>query len=211
VFLMEAMWTRANPAVRRVLDLVGSGVIGDVVHVQADFGIPGPFPVGHRMRALELGGGALLDLGVYPVTFAHLFLGAPSSVAAWAALTPEGSDQNTGLLLGHDSGAIATLHCGFVGETSQRATITGVDGRIEVARAFYRPDTFRVIDGRNSTVEDVTVPIRGNGMAYEAEEVHRCLRAGLTESPLIPLDDSLAIMRTLDAARAQIGVTYPTS
>jgi predicted dehydrogenase len=209
VFLMEAMWTRTNPAVRRIVDLVAKGAIGELVHVQADFGVPGPFPVGHRMRALELGGGALLDLGVYPVTFAHVFLGRPSSVAAWASLTPEGSDQNTGVLLGHDSGAVATLHCGFVGETSQRATITGTDGRIEVARAFYRPDSFTVVDGRNSTVEEVTVAIRGNGMGYEAEEVHRCLRAGLTESPLIPLSDTLEIMRTLDAARAQIGVTYP--
>ena len=77
VFLMEAMWMRTNPAIRRVAGLVADGAIGEVTHVAADFGVPGPFPVGHRMRAPELGGGALLDLGVYPVTFAHLFLGAP--------------------------------------------------------------------------------------------------------------------------------------
>ena len=207
VFLMEAMWMRANPGIRRIQELIADGAIGEVTHVAADFGVQGPFPVGHRMRAPELGGGALLDLGVYPVTFAHLFLGVPDSVRAWAALTPEGTDENTGVVLGFPSGAVATVHCGFGGETAQRATITGAKGRIEVDRLFFRPYGFTLV--RDGEAEQISTPIRGNGMGYEAEEVMRCLRAGETESPLIPLSDTLDVMRTLDTVREQIGVVYP--
>jgi predicted dehydrogenase len=207
LFLMEAMWMRTNPNIQRIVELIADGAIGEITHVYADFGVVGQFPIGHRMRAPELGGGALLDLGVYPVTFAHLFLGVPESVQACAALTPEGTDQNTALLLGYASGATATVHCGFVGETPQRAVITGTTGRIEVDRHFYRPDGFTLV--RGGEAEQISLPVRGNGMAYEAEEVMRCLRGGLTESPVIPLSATLDVMRTMDAARAQIGVTYP--
>jgi len=208
VFFMEAMWTRANPVIRALTALLADGAIGEITAVTADFGVAGPFPPGHRMRDPELGGGALLDLGVYPVTFAHLVLGAPDTVTAWASLTPEGTDQNTGLILGYSkSGAIATLHCGFVGETSQRATVTGTAGRVEIPYHFFRPDRFTLV--RSGEVEEFSLPLRGNGLGYQAEEVMRCLRSGLTESPLIPHSATLGVMRTLDAARTQIGVEYP--
>jgi predicted dehydrogenase len=208
VFLMEAMWMRANPAIRRIVDLVAEGAIGEVTHVHADFGVAGQFEPGHRMRAPELGGGALLDLGVYPITFAHMFLGAPSAVAAWAAKFDEGTDRNTGIVLGYDGGGVATLHCGTLGEDGQRATITGTRGRIEVPRLFFRPEWFTLVRS-GAEPEEIAVPVRGNGMGYEAEEVMACLRAGRTESELIPLDDTLSVMRTLDTVRAQIGVAYP--
>jgi predicted dehydrogenase len=206
VFLMEAMWMRTNPAIRRIVELVAEGAIGELRHISADFGVAGPFPPGHRMRAPELGGGALLDLGVYPLTFVHLFLGPPQHIRAWAALLPEGTDENTGVVLGYDSGAVATVHCGLLGETGQRATITGTKGRIELPRHFFRPDGFTVV--RGTDVTDVEVPLRGHGMLYEAEEVIRCLRAGLLESPLIPHAATLEVMSTLDAVRTQIGVSY---
>ena len=206
VFLMEAMWMRVNPAIRRIVELVQDGAIGDLRHITADFGVPGPFPPGHRMRAPELGGGALLDLGVYPVTFAHLFLGPPQHIRAWAALLPEGTDENTGVVFGYDNGALATLHCGLLGETGQRATITGTLGRIELPRHFYRPDRFTLI--RDTEVTEVDLPLRGHGMVYEAEEVMRCIRDGLIESPLITHAATIEVMTTLDAIRAQIGVAY---
>jgi predicted dehydrogenase len=208
LFLMEAMWTLTNPTIQRIQRLVNDGTIGEVMHVGADFGVAGPFPVGHRMRAPELGGGALLDLGVYPVTIAHAFLGAPSTVQAWASLLPEGTDENTAMVLGYDSGAVATLQAGMVGDTAQRAVITGRAGRIEIDRLFYRPDTF-TLTTNEGRCERVEVEVRGNGMGYEAEEVMRCLRAGLTESPVIPLRSTLAVMSILDRVREQIGVTYP--
>lgn len=206
LFLMEAMWMRTSPAIRRIVELVADGAIGTVTHIAADFGVSGPFAVGSRMRDPLLGGGALLDLGVYPVTFAQLFLGAPDHVAAWASLLPEGTDENTGILLGYRDGAVATLHCGLLGETGQRATITGTTGRIEVDRLFFCPSSFTLVRAGAASFEEVT--IRGNGMGYEAEEVMRCLRAGLTESPLIPHSETLAVMSTLDAIRAQIGVRH---
>jgi predicted dehydrogenase len=205
-FLMEAMWMRTIPAIRRIAELVADGTIGEVTAVYADFGVAGPFEPSHRMRNPALGGGALLDLGVYPITFAHLFLGPPQRATALATLTPEGVDENTGIVLGYDSGAIASLHCGIVGESPITATIVGETGRIELPSPFFRPDRFTLYRGERAEV--VQVPIRGNGMGYEAEEVMRCLRDGLTESQLVPLSSTLDVMRCMDAIRAQIGVTY---
>jgi predicted dehydrogenase len=206
LFLMEAMWMRTNPAILRALELVRGGEIGEVVHIAADFGFEGSFPPGHRMRDPALGGGALLDLGVYPVAFAHLFLGPPDRLGAVASLLPEGTDQSTGLTLGFPSGAIASLSCGFNGDTGVSAAITGTSGRLEVVSPFFIPNQLRLVKG--STVTELDVPFRGNGMSHEAEEVMRCLDEGLLESPLIPHQATLEVMRILDEARAQTGVTY---
>jgi predicted dehydrogenase len=209
VFLMEAMWMRTIPAVRRIAELVADGAIGEVGAVYADFAIGGVFEPTHRLRDPALGGGALLDLGVYPVTFAHLFLGPPQRIAALATLTPEGVDDNTAIIFGYDGGALATLHCGLAGESPTVATIIGSTGRIELPSPFFRPDRFTLY--RGGQAELVHVPLRGNGMGYEAEEVMRCLREGRRESPLVPWSATLEVMRSLDAVRAQIGVHYPNS
>jgi predicted dehydrogenase len=209
LFLMEAMWMRTIPAIRRIAELVADGAIGEVTGVYADFGIGGEFEPTHRLRNPALGGGALLDLGVYPVTFAHLFLGPPQRITALATLTPEGVDENTGIIFGYDGGAIATLHCGIVGNSPVAATIVGSTGRIELPSPFFRPDRFTVYHGDRA--ELVHAPIRGNGMGYEAEEVMRCLADGRLESPLVPWSASLDVMRSLDAIRAQIGVDYENS
>jgi predicted dehydrogenase len=206
LFLMEAMWMRTIPAIRRVAELVADGAIGEVTAVYADFGIGGEFDAAHRLRNPALGGGALLDLGVYPVTFAHLFLGPPQRTAALASLTPEGVDDNTGIIFGYDGGAVATLHCGIVGDSPTAATIVGETGRIELPSPFYRPDRFTLYRGEQA--ELVHVPFRGNGMGYEAEEVMRCMAEGRLESPLVPWSATLDVMRSLDAVRAQIGVDY---
>jgi predicted dehydrogenase len=200
LFLMEAMWTRCDPAVRRVQELVGEGAIGEVTGVTADFGVAGPFAPTHRLRARELGGGALLDLGVYPITIAHLFLGAPQHVRAWAKLGPEGTDENTGVLFGYESGAVAALTCGLVGPTPLTATVTGTTGRVELAAPFFRPPAFTV-HRAGEPPEAVEWPVPGTGYQFEADEVQRCLRAGLVESPLVPHATTLEV-------RARIGVTY---
>jgi predicted dehydrogenase len=206
LFFMEAMWMRTNPVIRQVVDLIKAGEIGELTAVSADFGVPGPFPPSHRMRAKELGGGALLDLGVYPVTLAQLLLGAPDRILAMAALDPAGVDENTAVLLGFPGGALATLHCGIIGDTARRASIVGTEGRIELPRNFHCPDRFALV--HDEKPREITVPVRGNGLGYEAEEVMRCLAAGELESPLVPVADTLAVMRTLDAIRVQIGVDY---
>lgn len=209
VFLMEAMWTYVNPVVLHALDLIRDGAIGEIRAVQADFGIVAPPDVTHRLRAPELAGGALLDLGVYPVSFAHLLLGEPSSIAARATTSPQGVDENTGVLLGYDSGAVALLSCSIVAETPHTATVSGTRGRIEIPPGFFHPSGFTLFrQGREP--EQVRLPApSGHGYEYEAAEVMRCLRAGLTESPFVPLAGSLSVMATLDAIREVIGVRYP--
>ncbi|MFI1012538.1 Gfo/Idh/MocA family protein [Streptomyces sp. NPDC020965] len=209
VFLMEAMWTYCNPLVRRFLALVADGAIGDVRTVQADFGLAGPFPPEHRLRDPALGGGALLDLGVYPVSFAHLLLGEPDRVTAHARLSPEGVDTTTAVLLGWESGASALLSCSIEANSPITATVSGSAGRVEFGRGFFAPERFTLHrEGREP--EEFTADGEPLSYAHEAAEVMRCLRAGETESPLVPLDGSLAVMRTLDAIRDRVGVRYPS-
>jgi predicted dehydrogenase len=206
-FLMEGMWTRCFPAVRKALELVADGAIGELTAVHADFGLSGPFPPEHRLVNPELGGGALLDLGIYPVSFAHLFLGEPERISAWAALTEQGVDQNTAISLSYPSGALAQLSCSLVGGTPCRAAVTGTRGRIEFPSGFFHPDHFDLYRP-GVALETMRFAAEGLGYHYEAAEVQRCLRAGLTESPLVPLDETLTIMGTMDRIRGQIGVEY---
>ncbi|QSB15155.1 Gfo/Idh/MocA family oxidoreductase [Natronosporangium hydrolyticum] len=209
VFFMEAMWTRCNPVIRRVAERLADGAIGEVTAVHADFGLPGPVPPEHRLRDPALGGGALLDLGIYPLTLAHLVLGTPATISAQASLTPEGVDQQTGLLLGYDSGAIAALTCGFIGGTRIGGSITGRHGRIELEPLFFRPERAVLHPTGGGSPEPIEAPLVGNGYVPQAAEVHRCLRAGLTESPLVPHETTLAMMSIMDTVRQQIGVAYP--
>jgi predicted dehydrogenase len=205
LFLMEAMWTRFIPAVQHAQQLVASGAIGRVTSVSADFGFVAPDDEAHRLHARALGGGALLDLGIYPATIAHLFLGPPDEIRAWADLGPQGTDRNTAMIFGYASGALASLTCSLVSATPWVAVIAGTEGRIELPSVMcparltlYRGDQPEVID----------MSYEGTGYQFEAAEVHRCLRDGLIESPAMPHAESLAVMTTLDRVRAQIGVTY---
>ncbi|WP_369143929.1 Gfo/Idh/MocA family protein [Streptomyces sp. R44] len=208
LFLMEAMWMYCNPLIRRIAELVRGGAIGEIRTVQADFGLVGPFDAGHRLRDPAVGGGALLDLGVYPVSFAHLLLGEPSAVHAHARISPEGVDLNTGMLLGWDSGASALLSCSLEADTPLTASVTGTEGRIDVPRGFFFPERFTLRRNGHEPEEFVSAD-DPHSFRHEAAEVMRCLRAGETESPLVPLDGSLAVMRTLDAVRDRVGVRYP--
>jgi predicted dehydrogenase len=207
-FLMEAMWMRCLPGPRRLVELVADGAIGEVTTVQADFGLAGPFAPTHRLRDPALGGGALLDLGVYPISLAHMVLGKPTTIIAAADLTPEGVDANTGILLGYESGAIAVLSCSLVGQTRNAATVTGRDGRIELPSPFHRPRHLTLYRRGATEPAVIETPIEGAGYHLEAAEVHRCLREGLLESPLVPLATTLEVMYILDSVRAQIGVSY---
>jgi predicted dehydrogenase len=206
LFLMEAMWMRTNPTIRRIVELVGDGAIGEVTAVTADFGFPAPPDPAHRLNNKALGGGSLLDLGVYPITFAQLFLGDPDRISAVATLDATGVDLTTAALLAHPGGGVAYLASSIVGDHRNAATVTGTRGRIELPRGFHHPTSFRLCRGEEA--ETVQVPLRGNGLGYEAEEVMRCLDAGLTESPLVPLAASLGVMRTMDTIREQIGLSY---
>lgn len=197
LFAMEGMWTRFNPLIVRLRELVRDGAIGHVKAVYADFSFAVEFDAEHRLWSPDLAGGALLDVGVYPLSFAWMLLGPPKTVQATASAAPTGVDANTGMLLGYDSGAVALLHCGLQAESPQTATVVGTSGRIEVAAPFYRPDTMTVHrDGQEP--ETLTVRPPGHGFTYQAEEVARRLRAGEPESPGMPLEETLAILGTLE-------------
>ncbi len=208
IFLMEAMWTRFIPIMGKVRELVKDGAIGDVRMVMADFGFQAGFDPKSRLFDPALGGSALLDVGVYPISFASMLLGTPEHVTGTAHLAPTNVDDNAGMLLRYPKGEIAVLATTVNVNTPQRATILGTGGRIEIHPPFWIPKA--LILSRNGQADElIELPYEGNGYNYEAQEVERCMAQGLTESPIMPLDETLAIMKTMDDLRAQWGVKYP--
>ncbi len=208
VFLMEAMWTRFLPHVVALRDVIARGEIGEVVGVLADHGQNmGHLPPGHRLHNPELAGGALLDLGVYPVSFAHDLLGTPDRIHATGSLTETGVDGQISIALGFGERVQASLHTTLWSRTATTAVIAGTEGRIEVDTDFYRPTSFRVIR-QDGTWWSYDREVDG-GFQYQAAEVARRVAEGATESRRITWADSLAVMRTMDEVRRQIGLVYP--
>jgi predicted dehydrogenase len=202
LFLMEAMWTRFLPHIAEIRRLVATGEVGDVVTVIADLGhrfAPDP---ASRFFAPELGGGALLDCGVYPVSLASMVLGKPAQVMAMITPAFTGVDGLTSMMFGYASGAQAVLTCNLSANTPARATIVGSEARIEIDGPFFAHASFTLTrsDGTATRFEPLH---EGNGLHYEADEVQRCLGAGLLESPTMPLDESISVMETMDAVLAQ--------
>src|SRR4051794_20829960 len=215
LFLMEAMWMRCNPLVRRLRQVLGSGALGRVRQVRADIGFVVDKPSTDRLLDAALGGGALLDMGIYPLTFASLFLGEPATIASAATLSDGGVDLDLALGLGYDSGATAALTATMTAWSPRNATIATDRGRIDIPAPFHHPTTvtWRAFDGDPdftgaAVVQELSEDVIGTGLANEALEVVRCLRNGETESPLVPLDDTVALMRQMDTIRADIGVRY---
>jgi predicted dehydrogenase len=202
LFAMEAMWTRFNPIITRLRGLVADGAIGEVKAVYADFSFAADYDPAHRLWAPELAGGALLDLGVYPLTFAWMLLGRPDDVQAFATSAPTGVDANTGILLGYSSGAVALLHCGLQSDSPQTATVVGTTGRVDVAAPAWRPSAM-TLHRRGAEPETFTADLPGHGYTYQAEEVARCLADGRTESAVMPLDETVAIARVVDRIAAR--------
>jgi predicted dehydrogenase len=207
VFAMEAMWTRFQPAVVHARQLLAEGAIGEIVSIQADLGIVRDFDPSDRLFAPELGGGALLDLGVYTVSFAQMLLGAPRTVFAVGAHEPNGVEASATLLLGFEGGRSATLTTSLHAPLPGAARILGSRGWIELPPRFHHA-TQLVLHRDGHDPERLTLPHMGEGYAHELIEVTECLRAGRTESGVMPLDDTLAVMAVLEQAGAQLGVTW---
>ena len=208
VFFMEAMWTRTVPAVLRMVEMVRAGAIGEPRLVTADFSVAFTAGPEHRLRNPDLGGGALLDLGVYPLAVSQLVFGTPSVVQAVGTLTPEGVDDTTAVTLVHPGGGVSALTCSLSADGTWSATIAGTGGRIEFGRGFTSPTGFTLYHG-DEPAQRIEEPYLAQGMVHEAIEAQRCLREGLQQSPLAPWSETLAVMRTMDAVREQVGVTYP--
>lgn len=208
-FLMEAMWTRFLPHVIKIRELLAAGRLGPVRSFVADHGQWLTEATAYRLHAPELGGGALLDLGIYPVSFASMLFGRPAKITAVSDKTAKGVDAQTGILLQYSGGEQAVLFTSLETRTANRATISGIDARIEVDGVFYAPSPFRVVH-RDGAEEWFRIPHEGHGLRHQAAEVGRCLREGRTESDILPLDESIGIMETLDEIRRQIDVRYPS-
>jgi predicted dehydrogenase len=209
LLVMEAMWTRFLPHVDVIRQLLADGVLGDVRVVAADHGQY--FDVGpeHRLLNLDLAGGALLDLGIYPISFASFVLGTPDEVTARGDLTDTGVDGQASAVL-QTGAAHALVSTSQLAKTPTTATISGTLARVEVPGDFYLPQRVSLISRSGAVLTSPPPQITGHyGLAYQAAHFAQLLADARTESPLLPLDETLAIMRTLDEIRRQIGLVYP--
>ncbi len=209
LFLMEAMWTRFLPALQQTRQLLAGGAIGDVRMLAADFGFRASFDPQGRLFDPHLGGGALLDVGIYPISLASLVFGAPPArVSSLAHLGQSGVDEQAAMIFGYDQGQLAVLSSATRTNTPQEAVISGTTGQIRIHTPWWKASTLTLsVQGEEDQV--LRLPFEGNGYNYEAVEVMDCLRGSKTESDVMPLDETLAIMRTLDQIRAQWGLSYP--
>ena len=206
---MEAMWTRYLPHMARIRELVESGALGEIRAVTADHTQLLPSDPAHRINALELGGGALLDLGIYPVSFAWDILGEPLSIAAAARIGDAGSDTEVATIMTHASGALSTSISASRGAGPNIATIIGTEARIDIDSVWYSATSFRLVSPDGTVIEEFRSDIDGRGMQYQALAAERYLAEGRTDSDVLPIDETVAIMSTLDEIRQLVGVTYP--
>lgn len=208
VFVMEAVWTRFLPTTTKILDLIADGVIGEIEGVKADFGFRADYNESSRLFNIDLGGGALLDIGLYPTFLATLLLGAPSEVRALARKAPTGADIDTGITLAYPSGQLAHLHATLIANTKTEAFIYGTEGTIHWHGRWHEPSHFSVLRPERGP-ENFFFEYDTNGYNYETAHVQDCLRKGLKESPLLPLSFSMRLTQTLDSIRNVAGIKYP--
>jgi dihydrodiol dehydrogenase / D-xylose 1-dehydrogenase (NADP) len=208
LFLMEAMWSRFFPLMAKVRTLLADGAIGDVQMLVADLCIHFDFDPSDRRYALDLGGGALLDLGVYLISFASMIMGSPSGITTLAHLGKTGVDEQAGIVLRYDQGQVSTLYTSIRVDSPVEAILMGTKGQIRLHPWWIRPNGLTLsLAGQETTTMEM--PFEGNGYQFEAAEVMDCLRAGRFESDLMPLEETLSILQTMDAIRAQWGLKYP--
>jgi len=208
VAMMEAMWSRFLPHYAQVREIVASGVLGKILTVHADHGQRLADQDIARLVEPALAGGALLDLGIYPVSFAHMVLGNPTKITASGVLTDKGVDAQTSMIFDYADGAQAVLNTTMIEQTPCRAVVAGVDGWLEIDRVFYTPTSMRVtlFDG---SVTEYPTNYTGHGLREQAEAFKKLVQSGHTQSDILNWKDTVDIMQTLDSVRSQIGLSYP--
>lgn len=208
VFLMEAMWTRFTPIMGKLRELVKDGAIGELRLVEADFGFRAGLNPEGRLFNPELGGGALLDVGVYTISLASMLLGAPTAVTGLAHLGETGVDEQSAMLLSYAKGELAVLSTAIRTNTVHEANIYGTEGRIRVDSPWWIPKSM-TLHRNGKDAEVIDLGYEGNGYNYQAVEVEKCVREGRIESEIMPHHETLSIMKTTDTLRAQWGLKYP--
>ncbi|MFC9985463.1 Gfo/Idh/MocA family protein [Microbacterium keratanolyticum] len=209
LLVMEAMWTRYLPHIARVHEIIAAGTLGEIRAVTADHTQSLPTDPSHRLNALELGGGALLDLGIYPVSFVWDILGAPTSIRAVGRLGETGADTEVATVMTHAGGAVSTTLSSSRAAGRNTATIIGTEARIEIDRVWYAPTSFTVIATDGTVLETYDAGTAGRGMQMQAAAAERFVADGTLDSDRLPIAESVAIMGCLDEIRTQIGVSYP--
>jgi predicted dehydrogenase len=206
--VLEAMWTRYLPHMVRIRDLLRQGALGEVRTLISDHSQNLPKDPSHRINAPELGGGALLDLGIYPVSFSYDVFGAPTKIVASATMTATGVDAQTAMIFEYEGNQRALLVTALDALGPNTTVITGTEGRIEIDSVWYNPAVFRRYDRNNIEVERFETAVIGRGMHFQAEELERLVAAGELNNTILPLSQTIEIMATLDEVRRQIGLTY---
>ena len=210
VLALEAMWTRYLPHMVRIREIIADGTLGDVRTLIADHTQKLSDDPAHRINALELGGGALLDLGIYPISFAWDLFGAPASIQSTAVLHTTGVDAQVAVQLGYDDGRIASTLSASNTRGPNRAVVIGTDAYVDIDEVWYSPTSFRVVSHDGAVLEEFRSEVIGRGMHFQAEALERLVGEGrLDGGDILSTEESVAIMGTLDAVRAEIGVRYP--
>lgn len=210
LFLMEAMWTRYLPAIVKVREILASGVLGDIIMIQADFGFPAAFKPEGRLFNPALGGGAMLDIGIYPLSLCSMIMGGqqPEAIATLAHLGETGVDEQSGSVFRYASGTIAVIHSTIRAHTAVEAVISGTAGKLLLHNRFHETERLTLsLNGQPDEFFDL--PSDGNGFPHQITEAMACIRDGKTESAIMPLDETLRIMETMDALRKEWGLVYP--
>jgi len=207
--VLEAMWTRWMPHMIRIRELLAAGALGELRSLIVDHDQKLPTDPQHRIQNPDLGGGALLDLGIYPVSFAWDVLGEPSSVYALSTPTPTGVDQNDAIVLGYPSGAKAIMNTVLDAAGPNTAVLVGTEARIEIDPTWYFPTSFSLIAPDGTVIERFVHEVPGRGMQFQADELERLVAAGQLAGTILPPAETVAIMGTLDEIRRQIGLRYP--
>ncbi|WP_026556744.1 Gfo/Idh/MocA family protein [Arthrobacter sp. 35W] len=205
---LEAMWSRFLPHMIRLREIIGAGTIGEVRKVLASHNQNLPKDPAHRLNDPALGGGALLDLGVYPISFAFDIFGAPDTIRASAAMTATGVDRQTAAVFDYANGQQAILDCQLDAAGPNRAVVIGTDGWIEIEATWYAPTPFTVFNSEGTVLERFDEPVAGRGMQFQAAETERLVREGATAGTILPPHESIAIMAAMDEIRRQIGLSY---
>ena len=208
VFLMEAMWSRFIPALVKMKELVDAGEIGEIKFMHADFGFIAPPNMDQRTFNKSLGGGAQLDVGVYPMFLTLWLLGKPDYIKAFASIASTGADDNTAAMFGYKNGAVASIYSSFVADSAKVAVITGTKGIITIQEAWHKATHFTIRKNDATPPEIYEVPYPSNGLQFQAVEAMQCLREGKIESTKLPLAMSLLMAETADEIKRQIGVQY---
>jgi predicted dehydrogenase len=207
---LEAMWTRYLPHMARIRELIAAGALGEVRTVIADHNQNLPKDPEHRLNDPALGGGALLDLGIYPVSFAFDVFGAPVRIQSAASMTGTGVDRQTAMIFEYGDGEQAVLHCALDTAGPNRAAVIGTAGSIEIDPVWYTPTGFTRYDDSGNVLERFDEPVTGRGMQYQAWEAERLIAAGAVANDILSPRESVQVMAALDAVRSQIGLSYPS-